>query len=131
MLFLFFLGLANSSASMPCLHYGGGPVTLTGKVEFKIFYGPPNYGENPETDSRETQAILLLSEPICVHANPGNTEESEQNQTEVTLVPYNNENLEDYMEKEIIVQGTLYHAHTGHHHTPVLMEIESIVKSGK
>ena len=58
-----------SWASMPCLHYGGDPVTLN---------GPPDYGENPETGSRETQLILVLAEPICVEANPSNYEEAEQ-----------------------------------------------------
>jgi hypothetical protein len=67
-----------SWASMPCLHYGGDPVTLTGKVKVQTFYGPPNYGENPDTDSRETQLILVLAEPICVEANPSNYEEAEQ-----------------------------------------------------
>jgi hypothetical protein len=28
--------------------------------------------------------------------------------------------------KKVIVKGTLFHAHTGHHHTDVLMNVESI-----
>ena len=120
-----------SSASMPCLHYGGDPIILTGKVKLQTFYGPPGYGENPDTDSRERQAILVLSEPICVEANPNNYEEAEHNQSEVTLVPHNNENLKDYVGKEIKVKGTLYHAHTAHHHTRVLINILHIEKSGE
>lgn len=69
-----------SSAAMPCLHYSGDTVTLVGNVKLQTFYGPPNYGENPDTDSRETQAILLLAKPICVDANPSASEEAEQNQ---------------------------------------------------
>jgi len=115
-----------SWAAVPCLHYSGSSVTLTGKVKLQTFFGPPNYGENPDTDSRETQAILLLAKPICVEANPTDYEEAEQNQLEVTLVPLNKENLKNYEGKPIAVQGTLYHAHTGHHHTPVLIEIRRI-----
>lgn len=131
MLFSSFVFTVYSSASAACLHYDGDPVSLSGKVELKTFYGPPNYGENPESDSRETQAFLILLEPICVEANPSNFEEAEENQIEVTLVPNTGENLKDYMGKQIIVRGTLFHAITGHHHTPVLMEVVNIVISGE
>ena len=124
------------AASLPavaasCLHYSGNPVTLIGKVKLQTFFGPPNYGENPDTDSRETQAILLLAKPVCVEANPKDYEEAEQNQLVVTLVPLNHENLKSYEGKQIAVQGTLYHAHTGHHHTPVLIEIKRIENANR
>src|SRR5260370_19055860 len=47
-------------------HYGPEKVTLTGSVVYRTFYGPPNYGENPKTDSRETQDILLLDFAVDV-----------------------------------------------------------------
>jgi len=118
-------------AAESCLHYGGSPVSLSGKVKLQTFFGPPNYGENPDTDSRETQAILLLGKPICVEANRKDDEEAEQNQREVTLVPFGKENLKDYEGKQIMVQGTLYRAFNGHHHTPVLIEIKHIENAGK
>jgi hypothetical protein len=120
------LATSLPAVAASCLHYGGSPVTLSGKVKLQTFFGPPNYGENPDTDSRETQAILALAKPICVEANPVEYEEAEQNQLEVTLVPLKKENLKSYEGKQIAVQGTLYHAHTGHHHTPVLIEIKQI-----
>jgi hypothetical protein len=118
-----------SSAGKPCLHYEGDPVTLNGKVKLQEFYGPPNYGENPETDSRETQAILILAEPICVVGNEDNFGDMEQNQSEITLVPQNKENLGDYAGKQIMVEGTLFPAHTAHHHTKILMSIKKIIKT--
>lgn len=124
LMFLFAHCLPAVTAS--CLHYSASPVTLSGKVKLQTFFGPPNYGESPETDSRETQAILLLEKPICVEANPKDYEDAEQNQHEVTLVPLGKENLKDYEGKQIMVQGTLYHAFNGHHHTPVLIEIKHI-----
>ncbi len=59
-----------SSAAEGCLHYMGEAVTLSGKVTIRTFYEPPNYGENPDTDSRETQGILQLVKPICVDEDP-------------------------------------------------------------
>ena len=118
-----------SLATELCLHYMGDPVTLSGKVTKRTFYGPPGYGENPDIDSRETQGVLLLSEPICVDENPRDYDEAEKNQLEVTLVPLGNTNLKGYIGKQVTVQGKLFHANTGHHHTPVLIEIIRIEKS--
>ncbi len=110
-------------AAPQCLHYEGEPVALTGKVTLRTFYGPPNYGENPKTDSRETQAILVLSKPICVDANPTFYAEEEKNQRKLTLVPSTGVNFESYRERPVTVEGTLFHAHTAHHRTPVLMQV--------
>jgi hypothetical protein len=116
-------------AAVPCLHYQGDPVTLSGKVTKRTFYGPPNYGENPDTDSRETQGILLLSKPICVDENPDEYYVAKKNQLEVTLVPLAKTNLKNYLGKQVKVHGKLFHAETGHHHTPVLIEIIRIEKA--
>ena len=112
---------SQSWAVPPCLHYGGEAVALTGRVTFRTFYGPPNYGENPKTDSRETQAILVLAKPICVEANPRTYEEGEKDQRKVTLVPSAGFNPPQYRGKIVTVEGTLFHAHTAHHRTPVLL----------
>ena len=114
---------SQSWAAPQCLHYAGAPVALAGKVTLETFYGPPNYGESPETDSRETQAILVLANPICVSANPSTNDEAEKNQLKVTLVPPAGVNLGSYKGRSVIVKGTLFHAITGHHHTPVLMQV--------
>ena len=131
LLLMFLCTPSVPAVAASCLHYGGSLVTLSGTVKLQTFFGPPNYGENPDTDSRETQAILLLTKPICVEANSAEDEEAEQNQLEVTLVPFKKQNLKNYEGKKIVVQGTLYHAHTGHHHTPVLIEIKRIKNVSK
>lgn len=120
---------SSASVAAPCLHYMGSPVTLSGTVALQTFYGPPNYGENPKTDSRETQAILQLAKPICIVANPGDEDAAEANQLKVTLVPNNAVNLKQYEGKQVTVRGTLFHANTGHHHTPVLMQLNGIEKN--
>lgn len=131
LLLIFSLVAPSIVLAASCLHYSGDPVTLTGKVKLQTFFGPPGYGENPNSDSRETQAILLLEKPICVESNPKDYEETEQNQREVTLVPLGKENLKVYEGKQIMVQGTLYHAFNGHHHTPVLIGIRRIENTSK
>jgi hypothetical protein len=117
--------LSLSAEGATCLHYGGEPVTLSGTLRYRTFFGPPNYGENPTTDSRETQSILYLSAPICVDADPSGDEEAESKQLRVTLVPMRSIDLKRYVGKMVRVRGTLFHSITGHHHTPVLMTIQS------
>jgi hypothetical protein len=41
-------------------------VELTRKLVEQVLYGPPGYGEDPKSDSKEHAAILLLSKPIKV-----------------------------------------------------------------
>ena len=109
------------------LDYWPAVVELEGKLGIKTFFGPPNFGENPETDSKERSWILSLNKPIKVR---GITDpdpvlsiptENVQNLQLVLPKPY-----EEWLGKKVVVRGTLFHAHTGHHHTDVLMDVLSI-----
>lgn len=114
-----------SEAQRRQLNYETKDVTLTGRIVFRTFYGPPNYGKNPKTDSRETQAILLLDARIDVIGTPNDEfNETERGVKAVTLV-YDG-SLRSLDGKRVIAQGTLFHAHTGHHHTKVLMTVSSV-----
>jgi hypothetical protein len=99
-------------------------VELTGVVGLKTFFGPPNYGEDPEHDSKETQVQLRLSHPICTLKGMDDGDEPETDQDVVTLViQVQGIKISRLVGKRISVQGTLYHAGTMHHHTPLLMQI--------
>ncbi len=111
-----------SDAANTCLRYGDPTVSLKGKVVLHTFFGPPGYGENPKSDSREKQALLLLDEPICVDAT--RDEAAATNQREITLVPLGNFGMSSFTGRRVTVAGSLFHAHTGHHHTQVLIQLE-------
>lgn len=114
-----------SEAKRQELRYETANVTLTGRVVYRTFYGPPNYGETPKTDSRETQAILLLDSPIDVIGTPNDEiNETERGVKAITLV--SDRSLRSFVGKRVTVQGSLFHAHTGHHHTKVLMSVSSV-----
>ena len=113
----------KSWAAPPCLQFDGDPVTLAGVITLETFFGHPNFGENPKTDSRETQAILVLTKSICVGANPATNGDDAENQFKVTLVPTAGVNLKSLEGRSVTVEGALFHANTGHHHTPVLMQV--------
>jgi hypothetical protein len=107
-----------------CFRYDQKSVTLTGVVVIETFYGPPNYGENPDTDAKEKQAILKLDVPMCVNKSSRSPiEEAEHNQNDVTLVPMSEVNFGQFANKHVQIIGKLYHAKTSHHHTPVLLSV--------
>lgn len=120
---LFTLCYLASNTKAECLRYDQNDTYLTGTVELRIFFGPPNFGEDPETDSKETQALLKLDQPICVIEDYKKHQEAEINQTEITLAPHGSISLSKYAGKRIRVKGNLYHSDSGHHHTSVLISI--------
>jgi len=115
--------LSASHAKPVCAPYDVEGITLSGKVVLRTFFGPPNFGESPESDARETQALLQLNQPLCTLAAEEREEQAERNQRLVTLVPLGGLSLKQYAGKHVAVQGSLFHADNGHHHTPVLIAI--------
>jgi len=126
--------VASAGDKPKVLHYGPEKVTLIGKLVLRTFYGPPNYGENPKTDSKESQYILLLDSPIDVVGSKEDLlTETEREVRRITLVVFDFKAnpVEPLLGSRVLVDGTLFHAHTGHHHTKVLIEVGSIRKMGK
>jgi hypothetical protein len=117
--------LSTNCAAGVCLKYDDKTVSVRGKVIVRTFFGPPGYGEDPKTDSRERQALLKLDHPICVDASSNEEfEVAETNQKEITLVPAGSFSMSSYIGKRVTVKGSLFHAETGHHHTMILIQLE-------
>jgi hypothetical protein len=143
------LGVAADRVTpAPCLHYQHEPnsivngrssipkeVTLTGELIKRTYWGPPNWGEQPATDSLEDAWILVLDAPACVladHANQTN-DQPEYNvivmQLVVTELGPGNEYLKqvaNLVSRRVTVAGALWHAVTGHNRTPVQLMVASI-----
>ena len=102
-------------------------VELEGTLVVKTFFGPPNYGEDPETDEKQETRILSLDKPINMRSKDENDPvlgPTESDVRELQLVF--DGKLRKRAGKKVVVKGTLFHAHTGHHHTDVLLAVESI-----
>lgn len=102
-------------------------VELEGNLSIRTFFGPPNFGENPETDSKERTWIVSLSKSINVRGRADSDlglNAAVEDVLELQLVL--REPRKELIGKKVIVKGTLFHAHTGHHHTDVLMDVQSI-----
>lgn len=120
-------GIEEEVEEEASLGYWPAVVELKGKIGVRTFFGPPNFGENPKTDSKERSRILYLDKPINVRAKDETdpvSGPSVNNVRELQLIF--DGSLENLIGKKVIVKGTLLQAHTGHHHTDVLLDVQSI-----
>ena len=127
MLMPFLLALtAQAYAQENCLSYDTDGVQLTGTISKKTFPGPPNYESIRKGDKPETYWILHLTKPICTTASGDN--DAEKNVTDLQLILTEKQFAlyKRFIGKRARVTGKLSHAITGHHHTPVLMEVTGI-----
>jgi len=112
-----------------CLQFEPAMVELNGTLKEIVFPGPPNYENIMTGDTPEHCLVLNLQEPICVLGDPSSDVNSENvrdvKQVQFALVDYNKP-TQNMIGKHITAKGTLYGAHTGHHRTPVLLEVKDI-----
>ena len=113
-----------------CRSYEPVAVALHGKLIRKTFAGPPNYTDIRKGDQAETFWLLNLDSPICVHEDASEPElnPSQKNVRSVQLVldQGDYERLKALLGKRVVAAGSLFGAHTGHHHTAVLLTVTSL-----
>jgi hypothetical protein len=112
------------------LRYEPAMVKLSGILVMDAYYGPPNYGEEPETDEIEQGWALKLDRPVDVLADPNsdiNTEAAED-VWRVQLVAGPKMRLGAHLGQRVMLEGTLFHSHTAHHHTKVLLEVQKVTR---
>lgn len=111
------------------LHYEPEVVELEGRLVMQSKFGAPNYGENPKTDKKVRVPVLVLRTPISVVANEGDDYNSKpvSNAKQIQLAfPTSGITYKDLIGKDVVVSGTLFHAHTGHHYTDAVLTVRSI-----
>ncbi len=106
-------------------HYEPETSTLTGKLEMENFWGPPGYGEDTLTDMKENCAMLTLDAPIDVLADTSSEFNESVNDVGVIQLA-STIKLNAYIGKHVTLKGKLFGAQTGHHHTPVLLDVINI-----
>jgi len=110
------------------LWYEYEPVTaeLTGVIKFEPRYGAPGFGEDPTRDKRVRICVLKLRAPINVKGTPSDDliSETVRGIREIQLVSH--KALKRHENKWVRVRGKLFHAHTAHHYTKVVMSVETV-----
>jgi hypothetical protein len=111
------------------LSYEPETVELDGRLVIQSKYGPPNYGEQPKTDQKVKIPVLVLKYRVSVlpSQEDGDNSKPVYNTTQIQLafvdsgITYHN-----LIGKNVVVTGSLFHAHTGHHYTDVVLKVRSI-----
>lgn len=126
---LLLVGFCASANGQKCLEYGP-TVSLAGTLRSQVFPGPPNYESIRRGDRRETAIILTLVGGACTTGNdPQGFDVPETGIREMQLVITKEahwKTVRRLMGKRAIVTGMLFHAHTGHHRTKVLVDVVNI-----
>jgi len=118
---------ATGIYAQKCLEYDT-PVTFTGIIHQRVFAGPPNWESIKQGDRKEIATLLKLDAPTCTTGNDW-PDGSYTGLREMQLVILNDAHwpiVHRRMGKRVVVSGTLFAAHTGHHRTKVLIEVGSI-----
>lgn len=118
-----------SASAQTCLEYGL-TVSLTGKVQSRVFPGPPNYVSIKRGDLPETAFILTLTTPTCTtNKTADDIDVPETDIREVQLVitkPSDWKLIKRLLGKPVLITGTLFHSHTAHHRTAVLLDVAEL-----
>jgi hypothetical protein len=124
--------LPNSAQHREVLSYEPANVELQGKLTLQWKYGPPNYGENPDTDEKFQVPILILDKAVDVRGDPNSDVNAETvHAAKQVQLAFTKTEYRHFVGKNVDVQGTLFRAHTGHHYTDVVMNVAKINQSHK
>ena len=120
---------AISTQAQRFLSYEPEVVELDGQLVIQSKYGPPNFGEQPKTDQKVRVPVLLLRERVSVFGRgaDGHNSQNVYNARQIQLAfAVSETSHKALIGKQVVVTGTLFHAHTGHHYTDVVMTVRSI-----
>ncbi|HWR71678.1 MAG TPA: DUF2275 domain-containing protein [Nitrospirota bacterium] len=112
-----------------CLSYEPAVMSVRGIIGEKEFPVPPNYERISQGDRRETIWILTLDNAVCVAGKgEGTRDEASISEIQLVLDPAGYAKYHGLLTKPVVVRGTLFHAHTGHHRTRVLLTVLDIAE---
>jgi hypothetical protein len=110
-----------------CKSYEPAVAELSGKLVSKMFAGPPNYQDALKGDAPETFWLLNLDSPICVDEDRTKPDlnPAQKNVRSIQLVLDKDAEARAKLlsGKRVQTAGTLFAAHSGHHHTPVVLTV--------
>lgn len=120
--FFFIIVLSSFRAFATCLKEGD-KVSFTGVVSEKLYYGPPDWGEDKANDEKLHEWILHLKQPLTCVKDADTDNQSWNHDIQLIMRDSNdykvNKNL---LGKTVSIDGIIFLAETGYHMTPVLLD---------
>jgi hypothetical protein len=135
-----FAGGAAQAAPRFCVRRGtthiGNHIQISGILFTQLDYGPPNYGENPKTDSKEDHIILRLDDRLRVDRKDDvfGTMPAEITVTEIQVAFVETDPKfahQHFRNRHAVISGELYAAETAHHVRSILISASDIRDGGR
>ena len=130
MLTLFGIACFGQAAPGDCLSYEPTVVNLRGTLIRSTLPGPANYQDVRRGDTAETSWFLELDSSICVNVDNSqpdlNPSQADIRKVQLVLQASMYKRYRALLGRKVVARGTLFGAHTGHHHTPVLLTVKSL-----
>lgn len=130
--FLLLTPLAASTAVQPpaCLRFEPETSVITGKLIRETAPGPPNFEDVSQGDRADVGWRLRPDKAVCVRAgagdNPYESDLDDVTHIQLVLSPEQYEKHRSLVGKKVTATGKLFAAHTAHHHTPVLLSVDTL-----
>lgn len=123
---VFLFLLCASAQAYACVSYEG-TTTLTGTLTRHTFPEEPNYESMARGDAAANYFFVKPRFPICVNEgkNGIDLEPAVPSVIAIQLVFLDGKTsyrgMRPYLGRQVVCRGSLYAAHNGHHHSPVLL----------
>lgn len=129
LLSIILLGLSPGGQSpAPCLRYEMKDTVISGTIKRLTVPGRPNYESIRKGDQPVVIWVLTLPAPVCVDADESNEAEKDVRDMQLALPggPADFRRYRAMSGRKVQLKGSLFHSHTIHHRTAVLMDVSEI-----
>jgi hypothetical protein len=122
---------ANALVDLTCFKYDPAMITVIGILKSKVYPGEPNFVSIEAGDEPETIYFIELKPPICTITRQESWMLGHERISEVQLAVSKLQfgQLDANLGKVVTIKGSLFEAFDEHHHTPVLMDVNTLVGS--
>jgi len=125
-----FIFITNIVYANETLAQEGVIVTLSGKITTALAYGPPNFGENPETDSKDEYIVLTIREPISIKGSDGVITKG-ITRIQLAFLPESKGLLNKIGQDKISITGKITLASSPYHHESSIIFVKSFTEAEK
>jgi hypothetical protein len=105
-------------------------IELEGRLERQVFPGPPNYSDIRRGDLPDSAFILVMDDPFCLIEGESGPTTSFRRVHVYAADSSLNARLRAAVGRRIRVIGEGFEAHTGHHRSPLVVEVSDLRMEG-
>jgi Domain of unknown function (DUF4431) len=116
------LGLTGPALAAHCTPTDT-PVVVQGTIVRQMFYGPPNFGEDPRHDERGFYPVLRTDRPLKMCQVPGADFAVPKTAVRFMQMIFYRDFDRALYGRHVVVRARLFGWQTAFHHTPVMLEV--------